>query len=541
MHLHIFARSLLAIVLCMLHLSVAKANNAVMHLAAFSSSSVGEGAPVRGGTLPPPAGGYNPSSLQGQLDSLLSLLSFAPGSDTASLPGAASLGSGSIPAPSGVTWSTTTPSICAVTGGTVQALSLGTCSISASISADSNFKAGNISGDFEVSAINPALSFDIPSTSLTGIGQSTSVPLPTGGGASASASDYTFSGTAGVCSVTTAGNTVTITSDADGACVVSVQMSAHGVWNGSASLSDTIQILTPNVADALSNGDPITADSLAEISLASNVVTDLTTNNNCGSDGSTNCLDWFNTLTDSTSCVMPDGATDAQQADYISCVMIEGHTAIAESTVIPTPGSDVSLKAGCASTTITLPVPATCGHPQWECSSSNLPTGWTMDNNGVYVDSASAYTGSKSISIDMALQVYTPAYVKTVSKSYNVGYAVAAASNGWKVFSRGIWNMGGTWPNWAKQKCESLGGQGTTRTDLDNAPSGLLTNGTFYVYGTTGGDYNVASHHSQEKSQCSRTWPSNHKFYESGGFPYCDSGSAPGTAYYVCKGLPTCD
>ena len=129
MHLHIFARSLLAIVLCMLHLSVAKANNAVMHLAAFSSSSVGEGAPVGGGTLPPPAGGYNPASLQGQLDSLLSLLSFAPGSDTASLPGAASLGSGSIPAPSGVTWSTTTPSICAVTGGTVQALSLGTCSI----------------------------------------------------------------------------------------------------------------------------------------------------------------------------------------------------------------------------------------------------------------------------------------------------------------------------------------------------------------------------------------------------------------------------
>ena len=118
----------------------------------------------------------------------------------------------------------------------------------------------------------------------------------------------------------------------------------------------------------------------ATFGVNSAITTDLTTNNTCGAAGNQNCLAAFNAQKASSSCTLPgSSATPAQLEAYISCVMIEHHTASVASVSIP---SAPTIATGCSgASNVELGLPATCGHPQWTCTKKTGPSSWTISTS----------------------------------------------------------------------------------------------------------------------------------------------------------------
>ena len=79
---------------------------------------------------------------------------------------------------------------------------------------------------------------------------------------------------------------------------------------------------------------------------------------------------------------------------------------------------------------------------------------------GERFDSSGSYTGSKSqqVSIEMSLNIYSPAYKKTVTRTYDVAAAVSGAVNG-KKFSMG--SSQDPWVAW--NSCINKGGRLATK------------------------------------------------------------------------------
>jgi len=188
-----------------------------------------------------------------------------------------------------------------------------------------------------------------------------------------------------------------------------------------ATVSVTDVVETQQIADTISGSGSVTVADLTAVGVSSSVTSDLTNNNNCGSDGATNCLTEFNSAKASTACTaLPNsGATNAQISTFVNCVMRESN--VAQATAISAAQTaTASSGASCQSTDepISMGVPTTCSHSQWSCSlvgDKTPSTGYTLNAAGTSLNLAHAYNGtpsSASYTIRTTLGIYSPAYTR---------------------------------------------------------------------------------------------------------------------------------
>ena len=160
-------------------------------------------------------------------------------------------------------------------------------------------------------------------------------------------------------------------------------------------------------------------DNLETLGVAVNIVNDLKNNNACGSTGEKNCLAAFNAQKASSTCTLENGsnATAAQMQAYISCVMIEHHTTIANAVSVP---STSSTSGNSCTVAVTGPVPSTCAHPQWTCTIEGepTPTGWQVTQSAglsyasIDLTTSNGAPVTGSYTVRASLGIYTPAYSK---------------------------------------------------------------------------------------------------------------------------------
>ena len=307
--------------------------------------------------------------------------------------------------------------------------------------------------------------------------------------------------------------------------------------------------VTPNTAAILADTSSTMSSSdvanLASIGVSSGITNDLTNNNNCGSSGNQNCLAAFNAQKATSSCTLAGGssASAAQLEAYIGCVMVEHHTANVASVTIP---SAPTIATGCSgSSNVELGMPATCGHPQWTCTKKSGPSSWTISSTNALVVPAS-YTGSGSqqVSIEMSLNIYSPAYKKTVTRTYDVAAAVSGAVNGKKKFS-----MGGSQDPWvAWNSCNNKGGRLATKDE-----SSSLGHEKYHIFAPNNG-----KDPSNRSGGNWRRWPpeSNQVTCKRDGsygrmmwgpanlgwqIWWICGADVSGTKYYTCTDLPSCN
>ena len=302
--------------------------------------------------------------------------------------------------------------------------------------------------------------------------------------------------------------------------------------------------IDPNTATILANtASTITTDdvdNLATLGVANAVVNDLKTNNNCGAGGNENCLAAFNAQKASSSCTLQGGAsaTGTQMEAYIGCVMIEHHTASVASVSIP--GSS-TVTTGCngGSEPINLTLPSTCGHPQWNCNIQSGPSTWSISNLNELVVPSNHANGSETVTIRMTLGIYSPAYTKDVTKTYNVAGAISGATNGMRRYSNG--SDENAWAMW--NSCIAKGGRMATKTEAE-------------ALGNVGGNHVFAPNNGQDPGNRSggnwQRWPSSSSettcklgnsygrmMYGQNRWWICGSGVNQ-TIYYTCTDLPSC-
>ena len=301
--------------------------------------------------------------------------------------------------------------------------------------------------------------------------------------------------------------------------------------------------IDPNTATILADiASTITTDdldNLVTLGVSNGLINDLKTNSTCGASGTESCLAAFNAQKTTSSCTLENGnaATGVQMQAYIGCVMVEHHTAVVSTAAL---GGDSSITAGC-SQSVNLALPATCGHPQWSCSMTSAPSSWSLSGANVVVPASYSGSGSQTVSIEMSLGIYTPAYTRTVSKTYNVAAAVSGATNGVKQFNNGSSEDVRT----AQNYCRSIGGRLATKselTDLGGSPSRTMfhwttddTNITFACPAPYNGRSwacgNTCNHTSGDQPTMIR-W--------SNGGVNCNGSGTSLTIYYACADLPSC-
>ena len=321
---------------------------------------------------------------------------------------------------------------------------------------------------------------------------------------------------------------------------VSISVSDGSDTATSAALSFTINT-NPGAALASKSTASTTAqvNDWASFGVSNTMTNDLLNNNTCGSGGNQSCLAAFNAQKVGSSCDLEGGssATAAQLQSYISCVMIEHHTAVVSTAAL---GGDSSITAGC-SQSVNLALPATCGHPQWSCSMTSAPSSWSLSGANVVVPASYSGSGSQTVSIQMSLGIYTPAYTRTVSKTYNVAAAVSGAANGVKQFNNGSSEDVRS----AQNYCRSIGGRLATKSELaslSGSPSRTMfhwtTDDTDITFacpapynGRSWACGNTCNHTSGDQPTMIR-W--------SNGGVNCNGSGTSLTIYYACADLPSC-
>ena len=265
--------------------------------------------------------------------------------------------------------------------------------------------------------------------------------------------------------------------------------------------------------------------------------------NYCGSSGTSSCLTALKTALLASD--LDASATPAQVTAKVNALMKTEMETVANNTTIS--GSNIT--SGCTSS-VTLGLPATCGHPQWTCSLQTGPSGWTINSSNELVVPAS-YSGSGSVTVKvrMSLGIYTPSYNKDVNKTYDVKAAVTGATNGYKTYSQGTNEN----PWSAINSCTSKGGSLATKAEVSS--SGLSyqtlhifmpgngqdpnnrTSGNWQYWPSAGGSSNVTCTDDGGSTFGRQMYgPAN------GNSPiwwHCGSGWNA-THYYTCKDLPSC-
>ena len=270
------------------------------------------------------------------------------------------------------------------------------------------------------------------------------------------------------------------------------------------------------------------------------ITTDLTTNNTCGASGNQSCLAAFNAQKASSSCTLPgSSATAAQLETYIACVMIEHHTAVANATTIATPASSQLTICQGNNTAKAFPLPTTCGHSQWTCSVQTGPSSWSVNNttNQLIVPASYATAGNVTVTIRMALGIYSPAYTKDVQKTYNMTQGFNSSNS---YHSSNVSNVVGAWNN-----CNNKGGRIMTCAET-SADSNLGNKILCYPSGSTPA-YSVKTYsynsryYNTPSTSCGFGSSANAKSTRNNynGTYSCGNTQSSGWSY-GCTNLPTC-
>ena len=284
----------------------------------------------------------------------------------------------------------------------------------------------------------------------------------------------------------------------------------------------------------------------ATFGVNSAVTNDLLNNNTCGAGGDQNCLAAFNAQKASSSCSLAGGgsASAAQLEAYIGCVMVEHHTANVASAAL---GGGNNISSGCSST-VNLSIPGTCGHPQWSCTLTSAPSSWTLSGANIVIPANYSGSGSQTATVRMSLNIYSPAYTKDVTKTYNVSAAVSGAQNGKKRYS----DIGTSFnPTSARSKCIARGGRLATK-DEHNSIGG--TQEAVFAPNTSNPSVNYSNNCSDSNSY---TWcwsnntceANNHygraRRRSNNGSLWCKTSQGSSqvnrTIYYTCADLPSCN
>ena len=278
----------------------------------------------------------------------------------------------------------------------------------------------------------------------------------------------------------------------------------------------------------------------ATFGVNSAITTDLTTNNTCGASGNQSCLAAFNAQKASSSCTLPgSSATAAQLETYIACVMIEHHTAVANATTIATPASSQLTICQGNNTAKAFPLPTTCGHSQWTCSVQTGPSSWSVNNttNQLIVPASYATAGNVTVTIRMALGIYSPAYTKDVQKTYNMTQGFNSSNS---YHSSNVSNVVGAWNN-----CNNKGGRIMTCAET-SADSNLGNKILCYPSGSTPA-YSVKTYsynsryYNTPSTSCGFGSSANAKSTRNNynGTYSCGNTQSSGWSY-GCTNLPTC-
>ena len=274
----------------------------------------------------------------------------------------------------------------------------------------------------------------------------------------------------------------------------------------------------------------ITTSTLGDAGIASNS-TNVIGGNYCGSNGSSSCLTALRTALSSSG--LTASSTAAQVTAKINELMRAEMVTVGNGASIPM-GSPAS---GC-STTVNLDVPSQCGHPQWTCSMTSSPSGWTFSNNQIVVPANASAATNQSATIRMTLGIYTPAYTKDVTRSYNIKAAVTGATNGLKRYSDSAWNAED--PRRGQNNCRNKGGRLATNSEFGQTGGSV----DYRLFHWTTADTDITYSGGNWKQVGGNTCnfgSGNRRSKLNSGFYYCNSTSVNATVYYACADLPTCD
>ena len=350
-------------------------------------------------------------------------------------------------------------------------------------------------------------------------------PFPTGAttitvtGTHASATDETATDTSG------GTFSVTFNNLQSGAWAFTVEASNTGTTHlASASSSGSSTSLADAIVDAISDpSNPVTASDLTASSLPSAVVNDLTTNSNCGTSGTENCLTWFNSLTASTACTsLTATSTNSEIETYVNCVMREGHASVATAYATSNPPSALSTTSqNACQTTITGPSPAHCAHPQWTCEvvGTSTPSGWTINSSDVGELSGVSLGGTPtnaSYTVRASLNIYTPAYTYDYTFS-NVRIPAGTETTVTAYHTQSTGSVVNTW-----NTCISNGGRMATESEVlshlgwsTTASAGYT--GSIFSFYAPGGSYSpysspvvaVPGYNRTNWGSCTGSWSSS--------------------------------
>lgn len=323
---------------------------------------------------------------------------------------------------------------------------------------------------------------------------------------------------------------------------VSISVSDGSDTATSAALSFTINT-NPGGALASKSTASTTAqvNDWASFGVSSAITSDLLNNNNCGSGGNQNCLAAFNAQKVGSSCSLAGGssATSAQIQAYISCVMVEHHTANVASTTLATPASSQLTVCSSNNTAKAFPLPTTCGHSQWACSVQSGPSSWSVNNttNQLIVPASYATAGNVTVTIRMSLGIYSPAYNKDVQKTYSMAQGFDSSKS---YHSSNASNVVGAWND-----CDNKGGRimtcGETASD-SNLGNKILCypSDATPAYSVKTYSYNSRYYNTPEVS-CGFGSTANAKSTFNNYYSNYSCGNTQSSGWsYGCTGLPTC-
>ena len=279
----------------------------------------------------------------------------------------------------------------------------------------------------------------------------------------------------------------------------------------------------------------ITANLLGQVGVPSNSKS-VISSNNCGTSGTSSCLSKLKTALLSSD--LTAASTPAEVTAKVNELMLAEMKVVANNTSIPTPTT--TPVSGC-STSYNMPLPDPCGHSQWTCTKQSGPSSWTISGTNLVVPDNNTSTGTQSVTIRMALGIYTPAYTKDVTRSYDVDEAVSGASNGYKKYST---SSNSPWTAW--NKCTNLGGDLASKPNVDDQDFSLDSHMWFAPTtnqspNTLGSGSNYKPWVSSSQITCRKSGSNGQA--ERGGYGnhwlHCGSQSSYVKSYW-CKNLPSC-
>lgn len=253
----------------------------------------------------------------------------------------------------------------------------------------------------------------------------------------------------------------------------------------------------------------------------------------CGTAGTSSCLAKLRTKLAASN--LTTASTQAQVIAKINDLMEDVFEDSADSASIPAPSTNPSV--GC-STSTNLTLPWICSYSAYTCSKQAGPSEWSMNdsNNLLVIPANYTGTGTKSVTIRATLNYSGSGYYKDYQRSYNIGQAVAASTQGYKWFTQGSTEN----PHHVKNQCSGKGGVWMTYDEVTSSPLSHQSK-TFYSTGSAPcnshgcwyGNSNSNIGFKQGSTIGVQKWQ--------GSWWVGGSGQNATTTHYACKNLPVCN